>query len=136
MCLPGGGSAEPLTEASLEQGRQYLHIAGHELLDVTVKHLTSYSMHALKAARLTSAELDWVIPQQANQKIVETISQRLGFPLDRFVLNLASYGNTLAGSIPIALDEAVRDGRVKEGDTVLTCALGAGITWGAMMMRM
>jgi 3-oxoacyl-[acyl-carrier-protein] synthase-3 len=136
MTVPGGGSAEPLTEESLEAGRHYLHLDGRPLFDVTVKHLTTYSMHALKAARLTSAELDWVIPQQANMQIVETISNRLGFPLDKFVLNLKDCANVGAGSIPLALDEAIRDGRIEDDQTVLTCALGAGICWGAMMMRM
>jgi 3-oxoacyl-[acyl-carrier-protein] synthase-3 len=136
MTLPGGGSAEPLTEERIEQGRQYVQVKGREMFDISVKHLTSYSMHALKAARLTSAELDWVVPQQANAKIVETISNRLGFPLENFVLNLADTGNTLSASIPIALDTAVRDGRIKPGQTVLTCALGAGVTWAAMMIRM
>ncbi len=136
MRLPAGGSAEPLTIEGIEKGRHYIQLKGRELFDVSVRHLTSYSMHALKAARLTSAELDWVVPQQANMNIVRRISDRLGFPLDKFVLDLEEHGNTLAGSIPISLDTAVRDGRIREGHTVLTCALGAGITWGAMMMRM
>lgn len=136
MTIPGGGSADPLTEEALEAGKHYLHLDGHPLLEITVKHLTTYSMHALKAARLTSAELDWVIPQQANMEIVKVISDRLGFPLEKFVLNIGDCGNTGAASIPIALDQAVRDGRVKEGQTVLTCSLGAGICWGAMMIRM
>ncbi|MCA9624834.1 MAG: ketoacyl-ACP synthase III [Myxococcales bacterium] len=136
MQIPGGGSAEPLTPESLERGRHYLHLDGRPLYDVTVRHLTSYSMQALKGARLTSAELNWVIPQQASMPIVNTISGRLGFPLDKFVLNLEDCGNTLAASIPIALDQAVRDGRVKEGQTVLACSLGAGVAWGAMMIRM
>lgn len=136
MQIAGGGSAEPLTVESLERGRQFLTLEGRALFDITVKHLTSYSMQALKAARLTSAELDWVIPQQANMNIVTNISERLGFPLTKFVLNLADYGNTLAASIPIALDEGVRDGRIQPEQTVLTCSLGAGLAWGAMMIRM
>ncbi len=136
MYIPGGGSAEPLTVESLEKGRQFLHVAGPELFQISVKHLTSYSMQALKAARLTSAELDWVVPQQANLNIVKVISERLGFPLQKFVLNLETCGNTLAASIPIALDQGVRDQRIGEGQTVLMCALGAGLTWGAMMVRM
>jgi 3-oxoacyl-[acyl-carrier-protein] synthase-3 len=101
-----------------------------------VRHLTSYSMQALKAAGLTSAELDWVVPLQANHNIVEKISQRLGFARSKFIENVAEHGNTSAASIPIALDEAVRDGRIKPGQTVLLCALGAGITWGAAIVRM
>ncbi len=136
MQVPGGGSAEPLDEAALARGRQYLTIDGPRLRDVTVKHLTAYSMQALKAARLTSAELDWVVAQQGNLRIIETISQRLGFPLSRFVLETEDVANTMAASIPIALDRAVRGGTIAQGQTVLMCALGAGICWGAMIVRM
>ena len=136
MQLPGGGSAEPLTESSLAEGRQFVRVEGKKLYAISIRHLTSYSMQALKAARLTSAELDWVVPQQGNLNIVTTISERLGFPLDRFVLNLEHTSNTQAASVPIALDEAVRDGRIQAGHNVLLCALGAGIAWGSMMIRM
>jgi 3-oxoacyl-[acyl-carrier-protein] synthase-3 len=136
MHVPAGGSAEPLSEQGIEEGRHLLRLQGPELRAVTVKHLAAYSMQALKAARLTSAELDWVVPQQANLSIVRTISERLGFPLRKFVLTLEEHGNTLAASIPLALDEAVRDARVRSGHNVLMCALGAGVSWGAMMVRM
>lgn len=134
--VPGGGSAEPMTPERLAARRQYLRMQGTELFQVTVKHLTSYSMQALKAAGLTSAELDWVVPLQANKNITDKVSQRLGFPKSKFVENVAEYGNTGAASIPIALDEAVRDGRIQPGHAVLLCALGAGITWGAALVRM
>ncbi len=136
MQVPGGGSAEPITEDRLARGRQFLTLDGPKLRDVTIKHLTAYSMQALKAARLTSAELDWVVAQQGNLRLIEIISQRLGFPLSRFVLETEQVGNTMAGSIPIALDHAVRGGKVAAGQTVLMCALGAGICWGAMIVRM
>ncbi|MBK8255293.1 MAG: ketoacyl-ACP synthase III [Polyangiaceae bacterium] len=134
--IPGGGSAEPMTAERFANKRHALKMDGHELLQITVKHLTSYSMQALKAAGLTSAELDWVVPHQANANIVEKISARLGFSRSKFVENIAEYGNTSAASIPIALDEAVRDGRIKPHQTVLLCALGAGLTWGASIVRM
>lgn len=136
MKIQAGGSAEPLSVEAIESGRQYLRIDGAPLRDLTVKYLTTYSMHALKAAHLTSADLDWVVPQQANMAIVRTISERLGFPLERFVLDVAEFGNTGSASIPIALDEAVRDGRIAEHQNVLMCALGAGITWGSMIVRL
>lgn len=136
MTVPGGGSAQPMTPERLAEKKQYVRMNGPELFAVSVKHLTSYSMQALKAARLTSAELDWVVPQQANRNIVQRISQRLGYSRSKFVENLEEYGNTSAASIPIALDEAVRDGRIKPGQTVLMCALGAGIAWGAAIVRM
>ncbi|MBM4357428.1 MAG: ketoacyl-ACP synthase III [Deltaproteobacteria bacterium] len=136
MGIPGGGSAEPLDRDALDRGRQYLRVDGARLRELTVRHLTSCSMQALKAARLTSAELDWVVPQQGNLRIVETISERLGFPMTRFVLDTEEVGNTLAASIPIALDRAVRAATVTPGQTVLLCALGAGITWGAAIIRL
>ena len=134
--IPGGGSAEPMTDERLAARRHYIRMEGSELFHITVKHLTSYSMQALKAAGLTSAELDWVVPHQANTNIVEKISQRLGFSRKKFVENIAEYGNTSAASIPIALDEAVRDGRIQPHQAVLLCALGAGIAWGAAIVRM
>src|SRR6185369_3661785 len=100
-----------------------------ELFETTVRHLSSYSMQALKAAGLTSAELDWVVPHQGNKNIVERIQQRLGYPRTQFIENLAEYGNVGAWSVPLALDEGVRDGRVKPGQSVLMCALGAGLAW-------
>jgi len=134
--LPGGGSAEPMTAERVQEKRNTLKLLGPELFNITVRHLSTYSMQALKAAGLTSAELDWVIPQQANRNIVDKISQRLGFSRSKFIENLAEVGNTGAASIPIALDEAVRDGRVMPGQTALLCALGAGLAWGAAIVRM
>jgi 3-oxoacyl-[acyl-carrier-protein] synthase III len=134
--IPAGGSAAPADAEALASHRNTVRMQGGELFAVTVRHLTSYSMQALKAAGLTSAELDWVVPHQANANIVEKISQRLGFSRTKFVENVAEYGNTSAASIPIALDEAVRDGRIKPGQSVLMCALGAGVAWGAAIVRM
>ena len=109
---------------------------GPELYTVTVRHLTSYSMQALKAAGLTSAELDWVVPHQANHTIVDRISQRLGFSRDKFIENVAEHGNTSAASVPLALDAAMQDGRVKQGDLVLIEAIGGGLSWGSALLRM
>ena len=77
----------------------------------------------------------WVVPHQANLRIIAQVAQRLDIPLDRFVLNIERYGNTSSASIPIALDEALRDGRIEKGDTVLMCALGAGVSWGSALVR-
>ena len=77
-----------------------------------------------------------MVAHQANLRIITQVSARLGFPLEKFILNIEEYGNTSSASIPIALDEAVRDGRIKPGDTVLMCALGAGISWGSAIIRM
>src|SRR5262249_6715318 len=92
--IPAGGSAEPITPDRLAQKRQYLRMQPRELFGASVKHLSSYSMQALKAAGLTSAELDWVVPHQANKNIVDTISKRLGYPRKKFIEDVAEYGNT------------------------------------------
>jgi 3-oxoacyl-[acyl-carrier-protein] synthase-3 len=136
LFIPGGGSAEPMTIDALERKRNKVHMVGQEVFRVAIKNLTSASTLALKAAGLTSAELDWVVAHQANLRIITQVSDRLGFPLEKFILNIEEYGNTSSASIPIALDEAVRDGRIKPGQTVLMCALGAGISWGSAIVRM
>jgi 3-oxoacyl-[acyl-carrier-protein] synthase-3 len=134
--IPGGGSAEPLTAEGVERKRNKVHMSGSEVFRVAIKNLTSASAAALKAAGLTSKELSWVVAHQANLRIITQVSDRLGFPLDKFVLNIEEYGNTSSASIPIALDEAVRDGRIRPGQNILLCALGAGISWGAAIIRM
>jgi 3-oxoacyl-[acyl-carrier-protein] synthase III len=136
MGVEGGGTREPMTAERLEAKRNVLHMSGHELFQITVKQLQVSSMEALKAAGLLSSQLDWVVPQQANRNIVDRIAERLGYARAKFVENLAEVGNTGAASIPIAVDEAVRDGRIAAGHNVLLCALGAGITWGASIVRM
>src|SRR5262245_42533275 len=134
--IPGGGSAEPLTADGLARKRNKVMMTGSEVFRVAIKNLTSASTLALKAAGLTSKELDWVVAHQANLRIITQVSDRLGFPLEKFILNIEEYGNTSSASIPIALDEAVRDGRIKPGQNVLLCALGAGISWGAAIVKM
>lgn len=136
LVIPAGGVAEPLTEERIDAKRNKVHMLGQDIFRVAIKNLTSASTLALKAAGLTSAELDWIVAHQANLRIITQVSQRLGFPLSKFILNIEEYGNTSSASIPIALDEAVRDGRIQPGQTVLLCALGAGISWGAVMVRM
>ena len=136
LTIPGGGSAEPLTPEGIERKRNKVHMMGQEIFRVAIKNLMSASTAVLKAAGLTSGELDWVVAHQANMRIITQVSDRLGFPLEKFVINIQEYGNTSSASIPIALDEAVRDGRITEGQSVLMCALGAGISWGATLVRM
>jgi len=110
-------------------------MVGSDIFKIAVKNLTSASRAALEAAGLGAGDVKWVVPHQANLRIIAQVAMRLDIPLERFVLNIESYGNTSSASIPLALDEAVRDGRIKRGDTVLMCALGAGISWGSALVR-
>ncbi|MDC3957130.1 beta-ketoacyl-ACP synthase III [Polyangium jinanense] len=136
LTIPGGGTAEPLTDEGLAKKRNKVHMMGQEIFRTAIKNLTSASTAVLKASGLTSAELDWVVAHQANLRIITQVADRLNFPMEKFVINIQEYGNTSSASIPIALDEAVRDGRIKPGQNVLMCALGAGISWGAALVRM
>lgn len=136
LTIPGGGTAEPLTDEGLVKKRNKVHMMGQEIFRTAIKNLTSASTAVLKASGLTSADLDWVVAHQANLRIITQVADRLNFPMEKFVINIQEYGNTSSASIPIALDEAVRDGRIKPGQNVLMCALGAGISWGAALVRM
>jgi 3-oxoacyl-[acyl-carrier-protein] synthase-3 len=135
LTIPGGGSDLPLTHALLDESKNKVHMAGQEVFKVAVKNLTSASKAAIEAAGLATTDIDWVVAHQANMRILTQVASRLDIPLDRFIINIERYGNTSSASIPIALDEAVRDGRIKPGQTVLMCALGAGISWGSALVR-
>jgi 3-oxoacyl-[acyl-carrier-protein] synthase III len=134
--IPGGGSADPACLEVVEQRRNKVHMVGQDVFRTAVKNLTSASAQTIKAAGLNSKELDWVVAHQANLRIISQVAVRLGATMEKFVINIDEYGNTSSASIPIALDEAVRDGRIQEGHNLLLCALGAGISWGAAVVRM
>jgi 3-oxoacyl-[acyl-carrier-protein] synthase III len=136
LTIPGGGSELPLTHASLDEAKNKVQMVGSEVFKVAVKNLTSASKAAIEAAGLVASDIDWVVAHQANLRILTQVASRLDIPLERFVINIERYGNTSSASIPIALDEAVRDGRIAAGQTVLMCALGAGISWGSALVRM
>ena len=124
------------THAGLDEAKNKVHMVGQEVFKVAVKNLTSASKAAIEVAGLATSDIDWVVAHQANLRILAQVASRLDIPLERFVINIERYGNTSSASIPIALDEAVRDGRIKPGQTVLMCALGAGISWGSALVRM
>lgn len=136
LCIPAGGSKEPIDDQSIANARDKVHMIGGDIFKVAVRNLTSASREALEAAQLTTENIDWVVPHQANHRILSQVATRLSIPMDRFVLNIDRYGNTSSASIPIALDEGVRDGRIQPGQTVLMCALGAGISWASALVRM
>lgn len=136
LIIPGGGTREPLDARALDEKRNKVHMSGQEIFKVAVKNLTAATAEAMAASGLAAGEVDWVVAHQANMRILTQVASRLDVPLERFVLNIERYGNTSSASIPIALDEAVRSGRVVPGQTLLFCALGAGISWGAAVARL
>jgi 3-oxoacyl-[acyl-carrier-protein] synthase-3 len=100
-----------------------------------VKKVPEVIEKALFRANLTVDQIDWLILHQANQRIMDAVAQRLNIPSEKVISNLANYGNTSAGSIPIALDEAVRSGKIKPGDVIATSGFGAGLSWGAAIFQ-
>ena len=134
--IPAGGSAEPPSLEAVRDERLKVHMHGKDVFRTAVRNLVASSAQTLKAAGLTTKDLDWIVAHQANLRIIKGVATRLRYPLEKFVINIDRYGNTSSASIPIALDEAVRDGRIQPGHTVLMCALGAGISWGAAVARM
>jgi len=134
--IPAGGSREPLTHEALDAQRNKVYMNGKEVFRIAVRKLTSSSQSVIQQAGLTPEQVDWVVPHQANLRILNQVAARLGIPYERFVLNIDVRGNTSSASVPIALNEAVLDGRIKPGHIVLMCALGAGISWGSALVKM
>ncbi len=135
ICVPGGGSRLPIAEKVLADGLQYIKMKGNETFKVAVKTLEEVAREALAAHGLAVEDVDLYVPHQANVRIIKAVAARLGLPLEKVVLNMDRYGNTSAASIPIALDEAVRDGRVRDGSLVLLGAFGSGLTWASAIIR-
>jgi 3-oxoacyl-[acyl-carrier-protein] synthase-3 len=132
---PGGGTRRKPTAETLANGDHYFKMKGNELFKVAVRSMAEISRAVLEEAGKTSSEIDLFIPHQANQRITEAVADRLNVDLSHVYSNIAVHGNTSSASIPIALDECVAGGRVKEGDLVLMASFGGGVTWGAVLMR-
>ena len=132
---PAGGNVEPLTPEVIAEGRHCIHMAGREVFKHAVRSMAEATDRALDAARLTAADIDLLIPHQANIRIIDATAKHAGIPPERVFVNVDRFGNTSAATIPIALSEAIQLGRVREGSTVLFAAFGAGFTWGSMVVR-
>ncbi|MBL9025158.1 MAG: ketoacyl-ACP synthase III [Myxococcales bacterium] len=136
LTIPGGGSVAPASTEVLEKKLHKVHMKGQDIFKVAVKNLHGSSQAALDALGMTGEDLDWICPHQANIRIIDLAVSKLGVPRDKMLVNIDRVGNTSSASIPILLDESVRAGKVRPGDTVLCCALGAGISWGSAVIRM
>jgi 3-oxoacyl-[acyl-carrier-protein] synthase-3 len=136
LWIPGGGSVSPTSHATVDEKLHYVHMKGQDVFKVAVKNLYSASKSALERAGMAESDIDWVCAHQANKRIVDQVVSRLEVPQEKVLMNIDRVGNTSSASIPILLDESVRAGKVREGDTVLMCALGAGISWGSALVRL
>lgn len=117
------------------KGSPYIYMDGQAVFKFAVKSLTAIAKELLAKVGMTSGEINWMIPHQANLRIIEATAKMLGTPIDKVVITVDRHGNTSAASIPLALDEAVRDGRIKRGDNLLLEGIGAGFTWGAVIAK-
>ncbi|NGZ10918.1 MAG: ketoacyl-ACP synthase III [Nitrospira sp. LK70] len=135
IMVPGGGSRTPPSEKVLAERLQYIKMKGNETFKVAVRTLEEIARTTLTANGLRVEDLDLYVPHQANMRILKAVMDRLGLPIEKVLLNLDRYGNTSAASIPIALDEAVREGRIKDGSLVMLGAFGAGLTWASALIR-
>ena len=133
LCCPVGVSAG--FDNSLPNAGVRITMAGNEVFKHAVKALDSVVDEALEANGLDKGDLDWLIPHQANLRIIEATAKRLDMPMERVIVTVDRHGNTSAGSVPLALDEAVRSGRVQRGQLLLLEAFGGGFTWGAALLR-
>ncbi|MCZ7591530.1 MAG: ketoacyl-ACP synthase III [Kiritimatiellae bacterium] len=133
--LPGGGSRNPATPETIAGGMHYMKMNGRDVFKHAVTCMTDVARKALDKAGLTVDDMKLIIPHQANLRIVNAIGERLGGGTDKYFVNLDRYGNTSAASIILALDEAVRVGRIQRGDRVLLIAFGGGFTWGATVLE-
>lgn len=135
LYLPAGGSRRPLTEERLRNREQYVKMKGDGLFKYAVRAMVDASKAVLKEAGLKSKDIDFLVPHQANVRIIEGVRQRLKLPEEKVVVNIDHVGNTSAASIPIALAEAKERGDIKKGDTILMVGFGGGLTWGAVLMK-
>jgi 3-oxoacyl-[acyl-carrier-protein] synthase-3 len=135
LSMPGGGSRNPTSKDTIKKRMHYIKMKGNETFKVAVRTLESLVVETLKMNNLKPSQLSLLIPHQANLRIIMATAERLGLSLDKVLINLDKYGNTSAASIPIALDEAVRTGRIREGDYILLEAFGGGLTWGSVLIK-
>lgn len=132
---PGFGSVNPASDAGIKERLPFLKMQGTEVFKVAVRSLSDVALEALAANQLAVEDVDLFIPHQANQRILDACAKRVGFSADQVFCNVERYGNTSGASIPLALDEANRAGKIKQGDLVLLDAFGGGFTWGAILLR-
>ena len=135
LYAPGGGTKLGTTHKTIDEGQHFFKMKGNELFKVAVRSMADISAEMLEKAGLTVDDIDIVIPHQANQRITDAVASRLGVPEEKVYSNIAEHGNTSSASIPIAMDECIESGRIKDGSTVLLTAFGGGVTWGATILQ-
>jgi 3-oxoacyl-[acyl-carrier-protein] synthase-3 len=135
LLLPGGGSKHPATHQTVDQKLHYLKMAGREVFKFAVNAMSSAGIKVLEETGLTGADIDLLIPHQANTRIIKATAEKANIPMEKVFINIQDYGNTSAASIPLALHEAIEEGRLGPGNKCLMVAFGGGFTWGSAIMQ-
>lgn len=135
LCLPGGGSRNPASVETVEKRMHYVHQDGQAVFKFAIKKMTEVCTRLLDKHNLTGKDIDLFIPHQANLRIITSAMERLDMTMDKVVVNIGEYGNTTAGTIPLAMHTALEQGRLKKGDLVLLASMGAGFSAGATLLR-
>src|SRR5439155_3904017 len=135
LCMPGGGSRCPASAESIAGRLHFLRMDGKETFKNAVTAMYTAAQEALRRCEIDISQIKCVIPHQANRRIIDAVSERLGAKPEQVFINLDKYGNTSAASVAIALDEAVHSGRIQRGDLVMMVVFGAGLTWGAAVIE-
>ena len=135
LLMPAGGAKYPASKESVSAGMHYLKMAGKEVFKNAVTAMQTAAEEALRKCNVTIADIKCVIPHQANVRILESLADRLGAPMERVYVNLHRYGNVSAASVAIALDEAAREGRFQRGDLILLVVFGSGLTWASCVIQ-
>ena len=135
LSLPAGGSRNPASVQTVEDKMHYIHMAGRDVFKLAVNAMVSSCKKVLEEANVSIDQVRWLIPHQANERIMKAVAQRLPLEEERVFMNIGKYGNTSAASIGICVDEMMRSGQVEKGDYVLLTAFGGGLTWGAILIK-
>ena len=135
LCMPGGGSRIPATEESVRAGLHAVKMDGSEVFKFAVRIMGKTVDTSLAKAGLSKDDIDVLIPHQANHRIIQSAAKRIGVSMDKVVMNVDRFGNTSAGSVPLALDEAVKQGKINDGDNVVLVGFGAGLTWASCVLK-
>ena len=136
LIVPGGGTKHPSTHATIDDGLHYVKMNGHEVFKFATRVMGRALKESLKKANLEADDIDLFIPHQANKRIIDSAARQIGLPEDKVFVNIHKYGNTSAASIPIALCEALDEGRAGPGDLIALVAFGAGLTWASAVVKL
>jgi len=132
---PGGGAVDPISEKVVAERSHFIKMAGREVFKSAVKTMSEACDQALARAGITADQVDMLVPHQANLRIIEATAKHAEMPLDKVMINVDRYGNTSSASIPLALDQGVKEGRIREGMTLLLVSFGGGFTWASAVVK-